>query len=71
VSLTAPEKRLRAQIAANARWKNTPHHVASAAARQRLLARFEAEVPENITDPAERARRADNAMREHMARLAF
>lgn len=44
----------------------------SAAGRRAFLKNFELEVdPDGVLDPAERAKRADAALRAHMARLAL
>jgi hypothetical protein len=69
--LTPSELSLRARAAAHARWKNTSAAEASEAARQRILDRFDREIPEDVTDPAERARRAEHALKAHMASLAL
>lgn len=71
-NLTPAERRLRAQIAANARWANTDRAEASRRARETLIARFERQVdPDGTLRPDERARRADNAMRADMQRKAL
>lgn len=70
-TLTPAERSLRAKVAAHERWKNTDPAAASEAARRRIFDRFEQEVPAEITDPAERARRAEHALKAHMARLAL
>lgn len=36
-----------------------------------LIAKFEREVPDSVTDPRERARLASLALRAHMARLSM
>ena len=65
-------RRLRAQIAANESWARTGNRAARTdPARQGLLERFEREVPEHITDPAERARCAENARKAFYQRLAL
>jgi len=66
-------RRLRAQIAANTSWANTTDRTArTAAATAATMARFEAEVDPDGTLPAEeRARRAENLRKAHMARLAL
>jgi hypothetical protein len=69
--LTPAERTLRARQAAHIRWANTDRKEASEAQRLRIRARFEAEIPAEVTDPAERAKRAENALRAHMAKLAF
>jgi hypothetical protein len=42
----------------------------AARARSGFLARFERQVPDTITDPAERAKAAKRLMRVHMTRLS-
>jgi hypothetical protein len=69
--LTPAERTLRARAAAHARWGNTDPAEASAAARRRLFERFEAQVPADVTDPAERERRAEHLLKSHMALLAL
>lgn len=70
--LTPEQRRQRARIAANTRWKNTDPVEASAAARAGFLAKFENEVdPNRVLTPEERSRRANVALRLHMQRLAF
>lgn len=70
--MTASERSMRASIAANARWANTDRRTESERARRAQLDRFEVEVdPDGTLDPDERARRADNARRAHMQRLAL
>lgn len=70
--LTPTERRLRAQLAANTRWAQTDRAAASEAARERQLVHFENVVdPNRELHPAERARRADNARRAHMAELSL
>lgn len=60
-----------AQIAANTRWAQEPDRsAATAPARSAFIQKFEAEVDPNGQLPeAERAIRAQNALRAHMARL--
>jgi hypothetical protein len=70
-SLTPAERSLRAKAAAHTRWKLSDPTEASEKARQRIFDRFEREVPPHVTDPAERARRAEHALRAHMASLAL
>lgn len=62
----------RARIAAHSRWaKCADRKAATAKARQAFLARFEHEVDPDMTlDPDERTRRARNALKAHMTRLA-
>jgi hypothetical protein len=71
-SLTAAERSLRAQSAANTRWAHTDRRQASEDARERQLRRFEKLVdPDGIQSPEERALRAENARKAHMASLAL
>lgn len=71
--MTPVERKLRAEIAAHASWKNTTDRAArTAPARRAAARRFEREVdPEGVLDPAERAKRSDHARREHMARMTL
>jgi hypothetical protein len=69
------QRRLPAQIAANIRWANTPQAERIKAAERGqagLLARFEREVdPDGVLPPQERAKRAANLHRAHMARISL
>jgi hypothetical protein len=70
--LSPSERRLRAQVAANARWAREDRGLASERQRRVMLTRFEDQVdPDRSLSSAERAQRAANAMAEHMARLAL
>ena len=70
--LTPEQRRLRAQIAAHARWANEDPTANAARGQAGLTARFEREVdPDGTLDPAERARRVESARRAHFARLAL
>lgn len=71
--LTPSERSLRARIAVHTSWANTEDRSArTAPGRRAAMARFERKVdPDGTLSPAERARRADQAMRAHMARLAL
>lgn len=73
--LTPAERTMRAKIAANARWAKATQSEREAqgkTARAGFDARFEDEVDPNRTlPPEERARRAANAKRAHMQRLAL
>lgn len=70
--LTPAERSLRAQLAANARWSRTDRVQASQDARDRQRRKFENEVdPDRVLPTDERARRADNAAKAHMAALAL
>ena len=72
MSLSPSERSLRAQIAANTRWANTDRRQASEDARRKRLTHFENVVdPDGTMDPDERAKRAANAMRAEMQRLAL
>lgn len=72
MALTAAQRKIRAQIAANSRWSKEDPAASAARGQAGLLARFEREVdPEGTLSPAERARRAQSALRAHMQRLAL
>jgi len=63
---------MRARIASNAYWAKKDRREASEEARRRQFDRFEREVdPDMKLNPAERARRADNARKAYMASLAL
>jgi hypothetical protein len=72
-SLTAAERKMRAEIAVHTSWANTEDRPArTAAARQAALDRFEREVdPDGLLLPAERAIRAEHARKAYFARLAL
>lgn len=71
--LSSTERHFRAQVAAHTRWARTDPAQASAAARARLLLRFELEAEAQFgpLDDLERRRRAEHLLRAHMAKLAF
>lgn len=71
MSKRAPSPRAVAQIAANTRWAlESDRSAATSPARSAFLKKFEFEVDPNGQLPeAERALRAQNALRAHMARL--
>lgn len=71
--LTPTERTLRARLAAHASWANTADRSArTAPARRAYMKRFERQVdPDGSLDSAERARRAEHAMRAHMTRAAL
>jgi hypothetical protein len=71
--LTPSERSLRARLAVHASWAQTSDRSArTAPARRAALQRFESEVdPEGVLPPAERAQRAEQAMRSHMSRMAL
>jgi hypothetical protein len=71
--LTPAERSLRARMAVHTSWANTGDRTArTAPARRAALQRFERQVdPDGTLKPAERRRRAEQAMRAHMARLAL
>lgn len=70
--LSPSERRLRAQLAAHARWSREDRGAASARQRRVILRRFENEVdPDGKLSPDERAKRANNAMQSHMSKLAL
>lgn len=73
--MTPAERKLQAQLAANTRWSRAGSAERSAqgrALRDGFVARFERQVdPDGELLPAERAKRAESAMRAHMALLAL
>jgi hypothetical protein len=71
--LTPAERSLRARIAAHESWARTDDRTArTEPARKAALDRFERQVdPVGKLNPAERARRAEHAMRAHMTRIAL
>lgn len=70
---TPAERSLRASLAANVGWANTPDRLArTAPGRAAAEARFEKLVdPEGLLPPAERAKRAANARKAHFQRMAL
>lgn len=72
-SLTAKQRRLRAEIAAHEMWANCDDPAAhTAPARDAFLERFERKVdPDGVLSPEERARRAKHARTAYMKRLAL
>lgn len=70
---TESVRRLAGRIGAHTRWANEPDRKAALEpARRGFMARFEREVdPDNVLEPAERARRADHAMKAHMSKMAL
>lgn len=72
MSLTPEQRRMRASIAALARWSKEDPTENARRGQAGLLARFEREVdPNNELPEAERLRRAEAARRKHMTQLAF
>jgi hypothetical protein len=71
--LTPSERSLRARLAVHTSWARTSDRSArTAPARRAALQRFERQVdPDGVLPPGERAQRAEQAMRAHMARLAL
>jgi hypothetical protein len=71
--LTPAERSLRARMAVHTSWAHTTDRAArTAPARRAALQRFERQVdPDGTLNPAERRRRAEQAMRAHMAGLAL
>jgi hypothetical protein len=71
--MTPEQRRMRASLAANEMWARTPDRSErTAAARKAALDRFEKQVDPDGTLPAvERVKRAENARRAHMQRMAF
>lgn len=69
-ALTPKERVLRARLAAHV--QHSKGRTNTAPAREAFLSRFEKEVdPDGKLDPAERARRAEHALKAHMTRLAL
>jgi hypothetical protein len=69
---SAAERRLRAKLAAHALHAQHDSREITAAARAAFLDRFSRQVdPDGRLPPAERAKRAEHARREHMTRLAL
>lgn len=65
------ERSLIASIAADVSWARTADRVArTEAARKAFLDRFEQQVPPEVTDPATRARAAENLRRAFYKTLA-
>ncbi len=71
--MASPEERSRAaRIAALTRWSKQDPREGTAPARAAWHARFEDQVdPDRRLDPAERSRRAHEAMRRHMRLMAL
>lgn len=70
--LTPSERSQRARIAALTSWGNTDDRAKRTGPGTRAsLARFDRMVPDDVTDPAERARRADAYRKAHFAKLAL
>lgn len=70
-NLSPAERTLRAKLAAHSRWASQDPVEGTAKARAAFLDRFEREVPADITDPVERARRAEQLRKAYFARLAL
>jgi hypothetical protein len=72
-ALTPAERHMRAQLGAHAQWARCDDRTArTAAARSGFFKRFETQVdPDGVLDPAERAKRAENARQAHMLKLAM
>jgi len=70
VSLTPAQRTLRARIAAET--MHAQGKTNTSKARKGFMKRFEVEVdPNGVLSPAERAKRADHALKAHMAKLAL
>lgn len=71
--MTPAERSLRARIAAHTRWAGCDdRRAATAPATRAFLDRFEKQVdPDRVLDPQERAKRAQNARKAHMAALSL
>lgn len=71
-ALTPEDRTRRARLAASSRWAKHDRHKGTQPARTAFLARFEAEVdPEGQLPAAERATRAEHAMRAYFQRMAM
>jgi hypothetical protein len=72
-SLGPTERKLRASLAAHESWVNTEDRTArSQHGRDAFRQSFEDKVdPDHRLDPTERAKRAENAFKAHMSRLAL
>ena len=73
MALTPAERQMRAQLGAHAQWARCDDRTErTAAARKGFNKRFENQVdPDGVLDPAERAKRAENARQAHMLKLAL
>lgn len=70
--LSPSQRSLRARVAAHAMHARHDSREVTANARKAFVERFEREVdPDGVLPAAERQRRAEHAMRAHMARLAL
>jgi hypothetical protein len=71
--MTPEQRRMRARIAAHARWARVADRsAATEVARSAALRRFETEVdPDGVLSPAERHKRARNAQSAHMAKMSY
>jgi hypothetical protein len=71
--MTPEQRALRARAAAHTSWANTADpRKRTAPARKGFMARFEREVdPDGKLSQEERQRRAESAMKAHMAKLAL
>ena len=71
-SLTPEQRTLRARLGARAMHARHDPRQTTAAGRAAFLSRFEREVdPDYVLEPAERQRRAGQALQAHMSRLAL
>lgn len=71
-SLSPSERTLRARLAAHTLHSKVDGREHTAPARAAFLSQFERQVdPAGILPPAERARRAEQAKKAHMTRLAL
>lgn len=73
MTLTPEQRSMQARMASYARWAGPADpRKATEPARKGFMARFERQVdPDKTLPPEERQRRAEAAMRSHMARLAL
>jgi hypothetical protein len=69
--LSPTERKLRGRIAAHAMHAQHDPRDTTAKARAAFRDSFERQVPDEITDPAERARRAEHLRQAYYTQLAF
>jgi hypothetical protein len=72
-AMTPAERSIRAKLGAHAQWAKTEDRTErTASARAGFYRRFENQVdPDGVLNPAERAKRAENARQAHMLRMAL
>jgi len=70
--LTPAGRAMRSRLASHVSWANTDDPTArTAPARAAFMDRFDVEVPAEITDPADRARRAGHNRSAYFTKLAL